>query len=282
MRKLVVRVEQYRDLFIELRQHMDDPVQHFTLPALEKTNNIEKTVDTAVDTTRKWICIKEPLDFEKLKELLEEKGVFVFLTGKYKGWSYIEQAFRGLTITHSTTPVIIINNSDSKKAQSFTLMHELGHLIRGDTSIDGKSTTDADIEKWCDLFSGKMLMPAHSEFWQRLVSNDLADIKRLAQQFKVSPYACLVRLRQLQKIDQQTYSELEAKLDDEYKKLKEKQKNRSGGAQRDRVKEVRTQFGTPFINTVLTAWHSQEITLHKATKLLDLKRPQQFLDLGVS
>lgn len=274
VRKLVARVEQYRDLLIELRLDMDDPVQKFTPPDLVNTRDIEKTACAA----RQWLSIQGPRKFDHLKELLAQKGVFIFLTSKYTGWSHIDQAFRGLTITHPVMPIIIINDSDSRKAQSFTLMHELGHLIRDDTNIDSENTADSDIEKWCDKFAGETLMPASSGIWQQLTDDELADIKKLAKKFNVSPHACLVRLRQLEKIEQHIYDSRVAQLKEEYKQAQEQRKQ---GPARNRVKEVQNQFGKPFINTVLTAWRSKEITLHKAAKLLGLKRPQQFLDLGM-
>ena len=276
VRRLIARVESYRDLLIELRQDMDEPIQKFSTPAMEDTLNINKTVLMA----RQWLSIEQPIDFSELKTRLEQKNIFVFLTSKYRGWSHVDKAFRGLSITHETMPLIIINDSDSKKAQAFTLMHELGHILRDDTAIDGEHTEDTAIEKWCDQFAGEALMPASSSVWQSLTDTELTDIDALARQFKVSTYACLVRLRQLQKIDQPTFNEREDQLKQQYEKERKKLQDSPGGPARNRSSEVKTQFGAPFIKTILNAWQSQEITLHKATKLLDLKRPQQFLELS--
>ncbi len=219
VRQVINRVEQYRDLFIELRQDIDDPLVPFKPPAIKNSKN---SSDLA-QTVRNWLSIDSSLNFAALKEKLEQQGIFIFLTSKYKGWSHVDKALRGIAVTHDTMPIIIINNSDSKKAQSFTLMHELGHLLRGDTSIDGDSTEDSDVEGWCDQFAGEFLM--------------------------------------------------EAKLQAEYPQLQKKRKESKEYPARDRPKEVCEQFGTGFVNTVLTTWHHQKITLHKALQLLDLKNP---------
>ena len=276
IRKLIVRVEQYRDLLLELRQDIDDPVHPFSLPNLLNINQEKKTASIV----RKWLSIDDTLDFTELKSHLEQKSIFVFLTSKYKGWSHVDnRAFRGLSMTHEVMPIIIMNDLDSRKAQSFTLIHELCHLIRGDTNIDGENTADSKIEKWCDKLAGEILMPASSSIWEYLTDTNLSEIKKLAKRFKVSPYAVLVRLRQLKKIDQQTYLSCESKLKQEYEDQRKKLQNKSGGLARNRTREIKKQFGNTFVNAVLSAWRNQEITLHKATKLLGLKRPQQFLEL---
>ena len=181
-------------------------------------------------------------------------------------------------------PVIIINDSDSKKAQSFTLMHELGHLLREETHIDGEDTQaqDSGIERWCDQFAGEVLMPSDSRHWDSLnhdESPDLAGVKELAKKFHVSPHACLVRLEQLRKIDSRSYDDLEKELKEEYQKSKDRLKSKQGGPSRNRPKEVYRQFGAGFVNTVLTSWHDKEITLYKALRILDLKRPQHIHEL---
>jgi Zn-dependent peptidase ImmA (M78 family) len=276
IRKLITRVEQYRDLFIDFRNDLDDPVQCFVQPDLDNINSIDSTASAV----REWLSLKNNvhLDFSELKKRLQEKSIFIFLTSKYPGWSHIDTAFRGLAILHEIMPIIIINDSDSKNIQSFTLLHELGHILRKETAIDGELGY-SQTEKWCDRFSGEVLMPASDRLWNTLSSCELLNIESLAKKFKVSTYVCLVRLRQLQRIEESDYQSHFDQLNKEYKESREKQKKAQGGPPRNRVKEVKNQFGVSFINTVLTTWHHQEITLHKVVKLLGLKHPQQILDL---
>ncbi len=277
VRQLITQVEQYRDLFIELHDDLEDSLPPYEPPSLSRN---EKT-EYIAHRVRKWLDISDDqfLKFEALKEKLQQKSIFIFLTSKYKGWSKIDQEFRGLTVSHDTIPIIIINNSDSKKAQSFTLMHELAHLLRGDSSIDGKSTEYSAIEQWCDQFAGEFLMPAKSKHWDVSDIEDLEGVKALAKKFQVSPYACLVRLRQLNKISQSQYHKLNEAREDEYLKLDQKLKLSRGGPIRNRAKEITDQFGKNFVRAVLNTWHNQDITLHKTIKLLDLKRPNQIRDL---
>ncbi len=273
VRQLITQVEQYRDLFIELHDDLEDSLPPYEPPSL----NRNEIAEHAAHRVRKWLDISDDqfLKFESLKEKLQQKSIFIFSTSKYPGWSQINQEFRGLTVSHDTIPIIIINNSDNKAAQSFTLMHELAHLLRGDSSIDGESTEYSTIEQWCDQFAGEFLMPAKSKHWDVSDIEDLEGVKKLANKFQVSPYACLVRLRQLNKISQSLYLKLNEAREDEYRKFKQKK----GGPSRNRAKEVTDQFGKHFVRAVLNTLHNQDITLHKTIKLLDLKRPNQIRDL---
>ena len=277
VRQVITQVERYRDLFIELHDDLEDSLPPYEPPSLSSNEKAEH----AAHRVRNWLDISDGqfLKFESLKEKLQQKSIFIFLTSKFDGWSHIGQAFRGLTVSHDTIPIIIINNSDNKKAQSFTLMHELAHLLRGDSSIDGKSTEDSSIEQWCDQFAGEFLMPAKSKHWDVSEIEDLESVKKLANKFQVSPYACLVRLRQLNKIAQYQYDDLNEVRKEEYRILQQKLQQSKGGPSRNKAKEVTDQFGKNFVRAVLNTWHNQDITLHKTIKLLDLKRPNQIRDL---
>jgi len=276
IRQLVTKVQQYRELFIELRQDMDDSIKNFAPPSEISLSNISQTAQTV----RNWLAIENVIDFNALKSRLEQENIFIFLTSKYNGWSHIDQSFRGLSVFYNKLPIIIINDSDSKKAQSFTLLHELGHILRGDTSIDGESTESTAIEQWCDQFAGEVLMPKASPRWQGFSDTNLDEVEQLAKQFKVSTYACLVRLKQLHKIDQTTYDNHVGELTRQYDHYRKQLKDIKKPIPRNRSKEVAKQFGAPFVNTVLNAWQSKELTLLKAIDLLDLKRSQQLFELG--
>ncbi len=270
VRKLIARVERYRDLLIELRDDLDDPIIPFIAPDFNVNRMQPQEAAVAV---RQWLDLKQPEEFSDLKRRLEQKSIFIFLTSKYKGWSHMDKkTFRGLCLPHDRLPIIIVNDSDAKKAQSFTLMHELGHLLKGNISIDSWQENDSEEETWCDQFAGNVLMP-ENQFRDSVASTpeDIQDIKNIAKEFEVSPYACLVRLRQIGKITQPQYEQFEQTLKAEYQSYQDKLRNNPVPIPRNRSKEVKTQFGDLFVNTVLTAWHSEELSLHKVGQLLGLK-----------
>ena len=194
VRRLVVKIERYRDLFIEMQCDIDELVA-FRAPKVNRRDPILKTAKVV----REWLDMDTPLDHLQIREKLERKGIFVFFTSKYNGWSRIERdGFRGLCLQHTTTPIIIVNDSDSKKAQSFTLIHELGHLLLSSDSIDSWQKGDSDgEEQWCDKLAGYVLMP-DSELEAIKSDADQLNFGRIqlfADKAMVSPYALLVRLK---------------------------------------------------------------------------------------
>ncbi len=276
IRNLTAKIEQYRNLILALREDMHEPVEVFKSPQI--TNNASPV--HVSKQIRRWLDTSGNYDFSEWKLLLEQKGIFIFLTSKYKGWSHIDrECLRGFTIYNSKLPIIVINDSDSKKAQSFTLFHELGHILRKENSIDIWEYQNIEIEKWCDKLAGNVLMPANELQNITLSDDPLSDIKSIAKSFKVSPYACLVRLRQLQKISQRVYQNIEDKLINEFKQLQKKLKESKGGPARDRANEVITQYGHIYTKALFQAYHNKEIGLHKLTHLFDLKKPSDVFEM---
>ena len=269
VRSLVTKTEEFRKLIIQLRVDMGEDITPFNPPKVNKNTTPLK----AAKQIRTWLGVNDSFDFSKWKELLENKGVFIFLTSKYAGWSHIERdLLRGMTIFHKKLPIIIINDSDAKKAQSFTLFHELGHLLRKESAIDDWDEHNLDIERWCNEFAGNVLMP--SDLFSRLTKkiDDLDQIKKIADKFKVSPYACLVRLRQLEKISQSIYIDFKKQLVEEFVNLQKKLKASKGGPPRNRAKEVYNQYGHIYTSTLFQAYYNQEIGLHKLSSLFNLKK----------
>ena len=280
VRGVVAQVRRLRELVIDLCQDMDEPIQPFRPPEVEIQHSSHTKIANVI---RSWMNVENNLKFQGWKEKLEQKGIFVFLTDKYKGWAHIEKAvFRGLSLYYPVLPVIIINDSDAKKAQSFTLFHELGHLLRKENAVDSWNERNKGVEKWCDNLAGEVLMPENEFKDAAKIGNisELHDIERLAKKFLVSSYACLVRLRNIKRISQQQYLGFERQRKEEYEKLQRKLKESSGGPSRDRVREVLNQYGHIYARTLYQAYHNKEISLHKLGKAFNLKRASQVLELA--
>ena len=276
IRLLVAAVEQLREFILDLRGEIGEPVDLFDPPRI----NDGISPEDAATTTRTWLEVEENHDLTEWREKLEEKNIFIFMASKYQGWSHIGKSnFRGLSLYHPTLPIIVINDADAKKAQSFTLFHELGHLLRQENMIDSWNENNQQTEIWCNQFAGNVLMPTAPFRNAANDINNLESVKCVSNEFKVSPYAGLVRLRELRIIDQSTYSSFENDLRLEYENLQKKLKSSDGGPSRNRAKEVLNQYGRIYTNVVVQSYHNQEIGLHKLCKLFDLRRVSHALDL---
>ena len=279
IRRVTAMVERFRNLVLELREDMDEPVEPFDPPALES----DATALSVATQVREWLkCAGKGFHFREWKEKLEEKNIFIFTTSKYRGWSHVSEGrFRGLAIYNPILPIIIINNSDTKKAQTFSLFHELGHLLRKRSEIDEWEDNYKNVETWCDELAANVLMPT-KEFRSATLGrqvDDLNDVSKIANSFKVSNYACLVRMRQLQIIDSKTYQNLESRLKRFYQEERKKLKESDTRIKRSRPNEVLDQYGHIYTKTLFQAYHNQEIGLHKLCKLFDLKRASDALQL---
>ena len=276
IRGLTAKIEQYRELIIELREDMGEPIEPFNPPKF--TKNMPPV--NAARQIRRWLGTTDSFDFSEWKKMLEDKDVFVFLTSKYKGWSNIDRKlFRGLAIYNRTLPVIIINDSDARKAQSFSLFHELGHLIRTESAIDDWNYHNRKTEKWCDEFAGNVLLPIEQLPDLKQNDIDLDNVKDIAKKFKVSPYAYLVRLRQLRRISQNNYAGLEAQLEEEYKQFRKRLKESKGGPPRNKAKEILDQYGHIYAKTLFQSYHNKEIGLHKLLQLFESKRTSYVFEM---
>ncbi len=280
VRSVTAQVKQLRELVIELRKDMDEPIEPFHPPEVKIQSSSSTQIAKAI---RSWLNVENNLKFPKWKEKLEEKGVFIFMTDKYKGWSHIEKTvFRGLTMYYPVLPIIIINQSDAYRAYSFTLFHELGHLLRKKNAVNSHHEPDGKEEEWCNQLASEILMPENRFRDATKVERitEMHNIGKIAKKFLVSSYACLVRLWNLNIIEQEQYLDFERQMKEEYEERERKKKESLGGASRDRVQEVLNQYGDIYIRTLFQAYHNKEITLHKLGKAFNLKRTSQVLELA--
>ena len=283
IRRLLTKVECFRELIIDFRNDINEPIPVFSPPSVE---NIDNIIEVAM-IVRKWLGCSgsDKYDFDEWRTLIESKGIFVFLTSKFSAWSKVDVSmFRGMAIYKEILPIIVINDSDAYKAQAFTLFHELGHLIKKQIALDSTDFDDDSVEEvWCNDFAGNILMP-YSKFqnigpppkdpekaFEQVISN--------AEQFAISPLACLVRMRKLKLIDEEQFKEIISIFDQENSAYKESQRD-SKCRGRNMAKERIRQYGVLYTSVVVDAYHAQEISLHRMCKLLELKRPQNALELA--
>eukprot|EP01037_Dinobryon_pediforme_P012863 gene12863-12963_t len=114
--------------------------------------------------------------FKILRRAVEARGVFVLLVGDLGSHQTAIDisTFRGFALADKWAPFIVINDKDAKTAWSFTLIHELAHLLTGSTGVSG----DDDMSSLRSSIAGNSepedLMPLVIEFArERRISPDL-------------------------------------------------------------------------------------------------------------
>jgi Zn-dependent peptidase ImmA (M78 family) len=101
--------------------------------------------------------------FRQLRSAAEQAGVYVLVLGDLGSpqSDISEQVFRGFAIADSFAPFVVINDNDAAAGRSFTLVHELAHILVGSSGVSGplRRTSQNPIERLCNDAASYFLLP---------------------------------------------------------------------------------------------------------------------------
>lgn len=211
--------------------------------------------------------------FSFWRGLLEDNGILVLQATKIP-----LGAFRGLSIHHADLPVVIVNGADSPAGRTFTLFHEVGHLINRTSGLCVLQQSVSE-EALANNFAAAFLMPEAAVRRNLVDSNDPSVVAdRLARHFKVSTLATAVRLRRLGLIDQEDLDAIRAESDEQWEQARRAQNDKAGFVPPWRLRY--RDLGPSYIGTVARALEDRRVDLVDATYLLNARLPmvEQMLD----
>jgi Zn-dependent peptidase ImmA (M78 family)/transcriptional regulator with XRE-family HTH domain len=172
--------------------------------------------------------------FSLLRSRAEKAGVFVLLMGNL-GTHHTDidvRIFRGFALADNVAPFVVINEKDSRAAWSFTLLHELAHILLGQTGISGYNG-DEEIERFCDSVAARFLL-APAELAQIQI-RDNPSIRALIERISVFSNArnlsrkmVAYNLLRANLIPVAVYQELSTSFDAERIKRKEEEEKEGG------------------------------------------------------
>ena len=271
LRSLIQRVERQRQVFLSLRENIDDDdAPKFRAPKLPRHD-----IQAAAASARKWLGLTDRNTFETYRQALEAKGILVFRSNGYNGkWQIAKSSpILGFSLYDETCPVIFVRKTRVEARQSFTLMHELAHIL-----IDRRSWIDDEddiqdgkgSEQNANEFAGMVLVP--NTFLARVRDNErpgdvsgydawLADHCR---QWGVSSEVILRRLLRAGRLTKTQYSAYRR-----WRQSLEAKQEESGGSREYRHREPKHVFGEPFVRVVLESLGNKRITLNRASTFLD-------------
>jgi len=186
IRDIKARQSTVRETLIDTdeEKHLDIIGQHKLEDGVDPVvYTIREFINFSLDEYRDQPNLKEA--FRLLRKKIEAHGVFVLLKGNLGSYhSNIPiTVFRGFVLSDDVAPFIVINDQDSESAWSFTLIHEMAHLILGQTGVSG-AYFDNTIEKFCNNVASEFFLPM-IEFEKFRISNyDLNNLKT-----EISDYA---------------------------------------------------------------------------------------------
>lgn len=270
LKALIERVERQREVYLSLREDLDDAERpHFTPPVFP-----DDDLQKAARLARQWLGLGEKNDFDSYREALETRGVLVFRSNGYAGkWQIAKNnPILGFSLYDENCPVIVVKKQDWDTRQSFTLMHELGHLLlHKASSIDDERDMESHggHEREANAFAGYLLVPDHflAGINDAERPEDVSQYDHwLGQQRKawgVSGEMILRRLLDAGRLPQSRYEDYRHWL--AQVPIFEKE----GGSREHRNREPRHIFGDTYVRTVFDALYARHITLAKASSYLD-------------
>jgi Zn-dependent peptidase ImmA (M78 family) len=219
----------------------------------------------------------KPDEFTKiLRKKFESVGV---LTLRRSDIRKIEM--RGMCIAVFPLPIILFAK-ESPQATAFTLAHEFGHIVTKQSGISGPTSQNAHIvEDWCNRFASAFLMPR--EVMRSIVGETPASPRKsiednqlayLAQQFRVSTHAMLIRLVHLGYVHPNYYWLVKKpQFDDQEEKYK------SHGRVKFYGQRFQSSLGDFYTGLVVQAWNAKKITAHTAGRFMGVESFSHLSDI---
>ena len=270
VKMLIERAEHQREAYLSMREDLDDPHPSFIPPKLPSHD-----LPAAARIVREWLDLGQQRTFDEYRAAVEAKGVLVFRTNGYAGrWQITKQMpILGFSLYDPACPLIVVKKQAHEPRQTFTLIHELGHLLLHRTSwIDEESDLYAQRggERAANAFAGLVLLPnamlstirdderptdpGHYRDW----------VEPLTKRLGVSTELVLRRLLDTGRLGSQQYQAYR-----DHATTLALVGAESKGTRQYRYREPKYLFGDRFVRTVLDALSSRHITLPKASRYLD-------------
>ena len=220
--------------------------------------------------------------FDLMRHRAEEEGIFVLLKSDLGSHhTAIEnEFFRGFSISDKIAPFIVINEQDARSAWTFTLLHEIVHLILGHTGVSGRQAEN-ETERFCDDVAGDFLLPE-----PEIAELDLQGAKKIgaiaeritefAGSRKLSRTMAAYRAHKAGAIAQEQFQELSVKFREEWRQesvaRRAQRQSQEGGPNYYLVRQHRLGRGlTSLVGRMVAAG---ELSTSKAARILDV-RPTQ-------
>lgn len=220
--------------------------------------------------------------FNAWRSRIEATGVLVFQTVRFT----TDEA-SGFAISADILPVIAVNRKDPLTRRTFSLLHELAHLMLhlsgvSDLETDEKRPPeDQKIEVFCNHVAAAALVPKNE-----LLSNELvrphaknavdwsdAEIAELAKRFNVSREALLRRLLTFGMTTNHFYQTKRSQYIAEYQAQQKKKKEEAAeeDMKRNMPQETVSNLGKPLVRMLLGNYYQDRLTLSEVSGYLGLK-----------
>lgn len=186
------------------------------------------------------------------------------------------EEFRGVALYEFPLPAVVINNRDATNGRTFTLLHEIVHLMlyNGDPLIERSGTRHDASETFANAAAAAALLPAKyvaddPDVADRRTDDHWSDplISRVATRFKVSREAFVLRLAELGYVTRSFYLKKRALYRTAWMN---RPKNEDGSGPPQHIKAL-SAGGRAFSRLVVESYRLERITGSEAANYLELK-----------
>ena len=220
--------------------------------------------------------------FALLRRSAENAGIFVLIKGDLGNYrtAMDTKIFRGFSIADDIAPFVVINHQDARPAWSFTLLHELVHLLLGQTGV-GSERVDNENERFCDAVAGEFLLPGDELIGLALPGNrDLKEVSdrigAFAEERNLSRTMTALRAYKLDIIDQRTFEALRDQYGQEWlsARARSRAQARTGEGGPNFYVVLRHRLGNRIADIVRRNMAANALSTSKAAIILGVKPKQ--------
>ncbi len=280
LRALIERAERQRDIYLGLLEEISpEDDRAFAPPSLPRQPR------EAAKKAREWLNLSNESSFEQYRAAVERKGILVFRSNGYNGaWQIAkDNPVLGFSLYDNKCPLILVKKQYWETLQTFTLMHELGHILMHKTSsIDDDSDFhhSSGSEREANEFAGCLLVP--DSFLDSINDkNKPQDVSEFDEwlslhrkRWGVSGEVILRRLLDAGRISGDDYGAYRA-----WRSNLKLPESEGGGSRGYRYREPKHIFGDGFVKVVLDSLTAKNISLSKASSYLDGIKVKDIHDL---
>jgi len=150
----------------------------------------------------------------RLAEKAENAGIIVLQSGVVENNTSRKlkvSEFRGFALVDEYAPIIFVNSADSNAARIFTLIHEIAHILLGESGIidanyESDDLSPMQMELFCNKVAAEVLVPSDDfvKDWNPdFVTVDL--IEALASKYKIGAQVILRKALDLGLVEKQYF-----------------------------------------------------------------------------
>lgn len=274
--------QQRRELALELREELDEPVEPFPFRLQAETP------EQAGESIRRFLGVEPEellgfgadatgrLGFNTWRMAMERAGVLVFQSSRVS-----QTETSGFALAYDTLPVVVVNRKDVPQRRLFSMLHEFAHVALresgvSDLKLDAAQVQAPDIEVRCNAIASAALMPRDALLaeldaamaGQRILTDDV--IVRVARRFGVSRPALLIRLIGQRRSTWDFYFEKVTQYAVEYERERAA-RPQAKDMKRNMAQESLSDLGRPFIGLVLGNYYQRRLTLSDVAGYLGIR-----------